>query len=81
MIVLFGGGDGPAHNFSRLFEDTDRIDKLNQYARGGEIAALSYATKWGVLPHRNWFEETNTLRYQIYTDPLTWVDSSFYLEH
>jgi len=53
------------------------IDKLNQYARGGEIAALSYATKWGVFRVGNWYEYTNTLRYQVYTDPATWVDSLF----
>jgi len=53
------------------------IDKSNQYARGGEIAALSYATKWGVFRAGNWYEYTNTTRYQIYTDPITWVDSAF----
>ena len=49
----------------------------NQYARGGEIAALSYATKWGVFRTGSWYEYTNTLRYQIYTDPITWVDSPY----
>ena len=53
------------------------IDKLNQYARGGEIADLSYATKWGVFRVGSWYEYTNTLRYQIYTDPVTWVDSPY----
>ncbi len=53
------------------------VDKMNQYARGGEIAALSYATKWGVFRTGSWYELTNTLRYQIYTDPLTWVDSPY----
>ena len=53
------------------------VDKLNQYARGGEIADLSYATKWGVFRAGSWYEFTNTLRYQIYTDPLTWVDSPY----
>jgi iron complex outermembrane receptor protein len=53
------------------------VDKENQYARGGEIAALSYATRWGVFRTGSWYEYTNTLRYQIYTDPLTWVDSPY----
>ncbi len=53
------------------------VDKLNQYARGGEIADLSYATKWGVFRTGSWYEYTNTLRYQIYTDPITWVDSPY----
>ena len=51
------------------------IDKLNQYARGGEIATLSYASKWGVFRTGGWYEYTDTLRYQVYTDPITWVDS------
>ena len=53
------------------------VNKLNQYARGGEIAALSYATKWGVFRTGSWYELTNTMRQQIYTDPLTWVDSPY----
>ena len=53
------------------------VDKLNQYARGGEIEDLSYATKWGVFRTGSWYELTNTLRYQIYTDPITWVDSPY----
>ncbi len=53
------------------------VDKLNQYARGGEIADLSYATRWGVFRAGSWYELTNTLRYQIYTDPITWVDSPY----
>jgi iron complex outermembrane receptor protein len=73
---VVGGDDQPTTSPAYSKTPTG-IDKLNQYARGGEIAALSYATKWGVFRTGNWFEETNTLRYQIYTDPLTWVDSSF----
>lgn len=53
------------------------VDKSNQYARGGEIAALSYATKWGVFRTGSWYELTDTTRYQIYTDPITWVDSPY----
>ena len=53
------------------------IDKLNQYARGGEIAALSYVTRWGVFRTGSWYELTNTMRQQIYTDPITWVQSPY----
>ncbi|MDR3753935.1 MAG: TonB-dependent receptor, partial [Terracidiphilus sp.] len=53
------------------------VDKLNQYARGGEIAALSYATRWGVFRTGSWYERTNTMRQQIYTDPITWVNSPY----
>jgi iron complex outermembrane receptor protein len=70
-----GGDDQPAG--ANYDKKPTGVDKLNQYARGGEIAALSYATKWGVLRVGNWFEYTNTLRYQVYTDPITWVDSRY----
>ncbi len=53
------------------------VDKLNQYARGGEIATLSYAMKSGVFRTGSWYEYTNTLRYQILTDPTDWVDSAY----
>jgi iron complex outermembrane receptor protein len=53
------------------------INKLNQYGRGGEIVGLSYATKWGVFRTGSWYELTDTMRQQIYTDPLTWVDSPY----
>jgi iron complex outermembrane receptor protein len=70
-----GGDDQPAGpNFDKK---PTGVDKLNQYARGGEIAGLSYATKWGVFRTGSWYEYTNTLRYQIYTDPITWVDSPY----
>jgi iron complex outermembrane recepter protein len=68
-----GGDDQPAGpNYDKK---PTGVDKLNQYARGGEIATLSYATKWGVFRTGGWYEYTDTLRYQIYTDPITWVDS------
>lgn len=53
------------------------VDKLNQYVRVGNIAAVSYASKWGVARFGNWYEHTDTHRYQILTDPLTWVDSPY----
>jgi iron complex outermembrane receptor protein len=70
-----GGDDQPAGpNYDKK---PTGVDKLNQYARGGEIATLSYATNWGVFRTGSWYEFTNTLRYQIYTDPITWVDSPY----
>ncbi len=73
---VVGGDDQPASSPFYVKKPTG-VDKSNQYARGGEIAALNYATKWGVFRVGNWYEYTNTTRYQIYTDPITWVDSSF----
>jgi iron complex outermembrane receptor protein len=71
-----GGDDQPKGSVNYDKKPTG-VDKLNQYARGGEIAGLSYATKWGVFRTGSWYEYTNTLRYQIYTDPITWVDSPY----
>jgi len=71
-----GGDDQPTSSPNYQKKPTG-VDKSNQYARGGEIAALSYATKWGVFRTGSWYEYTNTTRYQIYTDPITWVDSPY----
>jgi len=71
-----GGDDQPASSANYQKKPTG-VDKLNQYARGGEVATLSYATKWGVFRTGGWYEYTDTLRYQTLTDPITWVDSPF----
>jgi len=71
-----GGDDQPTSSVNYDKKPTG-VDKLNQYARGGDIATVSYATKWGAFRTGGWYEYTDTLRYQIYTDPITWVDSSF----
>ncbi len=71
------GGDDQPTSSPNYDKKPTGVDKLNQYARGGEIAGLSYATKWGVFRTGSWYEYTNTLRYQIYTDPITWVDSPY----
>jgi len=69
-----GGTDQPGWTVGKT---PTGIDKLNQYARGGEIAALSYATRWGVFRTGSWYELTDTMRQQIYTDPITWVESPY----
>ncbi len=71
------GGDDFATSSPNYSKKPTGIDKLNQYARGGEIATLSYANKWGVFRTGSWYELTNTLRYQVYSDPITWADSPF----
>lgn len=71
------GGDDQPTSSPNYDKKPTGVDKLNQYARGGEIAGVSYATKWGVFRTGSWYEYTNTLRYQIYTDPITWVDSPY----
>lgn len=52
------------------------INKLNQYNRIGEIATVSSASRYGVLRFGSWVEWTTTHRYQVGSDPRTWVDST-----
>lgn len=52
------------------------INKLNQYNRIGEIAAFSKSSSLGVLRFGSWVESTATHRYQVGSDPRTWVDST-----
>lgn len=54
---------------------TSAIDKMNQYIKGGVILHLSAASKYGVFRAGGWYEYTSTDRYQIETDPRTWIDS------
>ena len=51
------------------------INKMNQYNRVGVITNLSAASKYGVFRTGIWFEHTPTNRYQIQSDPRTWVDN------
>ncbi len=54
---------------------TSGIDKMNQYNRIGEIANVSYASRFGVFRTGGWWELTPTDRYQIKSNPDTWVDA------
>jgi iron complex outermembrane receptor protein len=51
------------------------VNKMNQYNRVGVISNLSAASKFGVFRTGIWFEHTPTNRYQIQSDPRTWVDN------
>jgi iron complex outermembrane receptor protein len=61
---------------AKLLTATSGINKLNQYARGGAIVALSAASRYGVFRAGLWDEFTPTFRYQVKTDPRTWIDST-----
>ncbi len=54
---------------------TSAIDKMNQYVKGGVIAHLSSASRYGVFRTGGWYEYTSTNRYQNDTNPTDWVDS------
>lgn len=55
---------------------TSGINKMNQYNRVGQITILSATSKWGIFRTGGWYEYTPTNRYQIKSDPRTWVDSN-----
>ncbi len=55
---------------------TSAVNKLNQYNRLGEITSISAASRFGVFRTGFWYEYTNTNRYQIKSDPRTWVDAA-----
>jgi iron complex outermembrane recepter protein len=61
---------------SPAVSSTSAINKMNQYNRIGEITSVSAASKFGVFRTGAWYEFTPTNRYQIKSDPRTWVDSN-----
>ncbi len=55
---------------------TSAVDKLNQYNRGGEITTISAASRFGVFRAGAWYEYTTTHRFQVKSDPRTWINST-----
>jgi iron complex outermembrane receptor protein len=55
---------------------TSAVDKLNGYRKAGDIATVSYEMTRGVVRAGLWFEWAYTDRYQIPSDPRTWVDAA-----
>src|SRR5262249_17331763 len=55
---------------------TSATDKLNAYWKVGNIMPLSYVSNLGVFRTGLWSEYANTNRYQIPSDPRTWVDAA-----
>jgi iron complex outermembrane receptor protein len=54
---------------------TSATDKLNGYRRLGDTLALSHESARGILRAGAWYEWAYTDRYQIPSDPRTWVDA------
>jgi iron complex outermembrane receptor protein len=50
------------------------VDKLNGYRKVGDVLAVSHESARGILRTGLWFEWAYTDRYQIPSDPRTWVD-------
>jgi len=52
---------------------TSATDKMNQYEKAGEILSVSSSSKYGVFRTGFWYEYAGTNRYQIKSNPTTWV--------
>ena len=55
---------------------TSAVDKLNGYRKVGDVLAVSHESARGILRTGLWFEWAYTDRYQIPSDPRTWVDAA-----
>lgn len=55
---------------------TSATDKLNSYRKVGNILSASQESKWGIFRTGLWYEWAGTDRFQIPTDPRTWIDST-----
>ena len=53
---------------------TSATDKLNSYRKYGDIANISQESRWGIFRAGFWYERANTDRFQIPTDPRTFID-------
>lgn len=54
---------------------TSAIDKLNGYRKVGDVLAVNHESARGIFRTGLWFEWAYTDRYQIPSDPRTWVDT------
>lgn len=54
---------------------TSAVDKLNGYRKAGDVLAVSHESRRGILRTGLWYEWAYTDRYQIPSDPRTWVDT------
>jgi iron complex outermembrane receptor protein len=64
------------YNSATSISKTSATDKLNGYRRVGDTLAVSHESARGILRTGLWFEWTYTDRYQIPSDPRTWVDAA-----
>lgn len=55
---------------------TSATDKLNGYRRMGDTISASHESARGILRTGLWYEWTYTDRYQIPSNPRTWVDAA-----
>jgi iron complex outermembrane receptor protein len=53
---------------------TSGVDKLNSYTTIGNLLRISQTSSLGTLRFGLWADRSDSYRYQIKTDPRTWVD-------
>jgi iron complex outermembrane recepter protein len=64
------------YNSATSISKTSATDKLNGYRRVGDTFSASHETARGILRAGLWYEWTYTDRYQIPSDPRTWVNAA-----
>ncbi len=64
------------NNSATAINATSAIDKLNSYITMGNILRFSKESDAGTLRTGIWYDRADSFRYQIKSDPRTWVDAA-----
>ncbi len=64
------------YNSTTAISATSATDKLNSYRKYGNLLPLTQTSRFGQLRMGLWYEYAKTDRYQIPSDPRTWVDAA-----
>jgi iron complex outermembrane receptor protein len=64
------------YNSVTAISTTSAVDKLNAYWKVGNYLPISYVSSLGIFRTGVWTEYADTNRYQIPSDPRTWIDAA-----
>ena len=64
------------YNSTTAISATSATDKLNSYRKYGNLLPLTQTSRFGQLRMGLWYEYAKTDRYQIPSDPRTWVNAA-----
>ena len=64
------------YNGTTSITTTSATDKLNSYRKVGNSLGANYESRFGVLRTGLWYEYAWTDRYQVPSDPRTWIDAA-----
>lgn len=64
------------NNSTTVISANSAIDKLNSYLTKGNVLRLTQESAMGVLRTGIWYDYAKSFRFQIPSDPRTWVDQS-----